>query len=621
MNVSHVTNEYNMNSSTNSNNTCVSLCLAVNTNDKLTAQIIASTTTTTLSKHKPIGIVNGQALIRRQLYGKTICTDKWITLQWYGVSVQVFIERIEHTTSDDSVTTLTSQMNLLSINKMTPTVIDTTTVDEGTLFTVKILKASIELEQLPSTTQQIYSRLDGIGVMNQQSVYQHIRKAAHQLQLRLFTYSIARAYYRHLNDPIDENDPELWRILHMAMITSPSVILLTGLDVLTKNVNTESDTRQYIMKQLDMITRQLHSSNQACTTTVMIVGVSVEPDKLPAEHGRLWEHRLQNEEYIQSVDRVAQMLAGEDEQACRRLCRYAALLQRVNASSSSPLTDASALMMAAYKLHPPVSNTGALSFEPVLFPVRNRALTGYAKIRQKLARLLDLALIHPEISNRFGVKPSSGALLYGPPGCGKTWLARAAISTLGVQVIVARGTQLFSKYFGETEHRLRRLFAMARAQRDMSDGDAGGKVQERLLSTLLNEMDGITANKGLFVLACTNRPDHVDSALLRPGRLDQLLHVDLPDIEDRAAILRWHAALLDDAQVDWYKVAEQTEAFTCAGLAQLVQEATLIAIRETRAITPVLTRHVEMALISVAVSACKGMNSTMLEAYQQLGRR
>ncbi|RKP24412.1 P-loop containing nucleoside triphosphate hydrolase protein [Syncephalis pseudoplumigaleata] len=217
------------------------------------------------------------------------------------------------------------------------------------------------------------------------------------------------------------------------------------------------------------------------------------------------------------------------------------------------------------------------------------AHTSYAAVRQKIARLLDLALVHPHVAGRLGVKPSSGVLLYGPPGCGKTWLAKDAIGTLGLPAIVVRGTQLFSRYFGETERRLRELFRTARqhtpcvlffdeidalgAQRDMSDGDAGGKVQERLLSTLLNEMDGITANTGLFVLACTNRPDQVDAALLRPGRLDALIHVDLPDSTDRAAILRAYAATLnvDGASICWEQVAEQTTAFTCAGLAQLMQ--------------------------------------------------
>ncbi|KAI9594063.1 P-loop containing nucleoside triphosphate hydrolase protein [Syncephalis fuscata] len=214
-------------------------------------------------------------------------------------------------------------------------------------------------------------------------------------------------------------------------------------------------------------------------------------------------------------------------------------------------------------------------------------MNSYKKIRQQLNRLLSLALIHPEVSVRFGVKPPSGALLYGPPGCGKTWLAKEIIGQLGMHVIVARGTQLFSKYFGETEEKLRQLFRAARqhapcivfldevdalgTQRDLTDGEAGGKVQERLLSTLLNEMDGISGNTGLFVLACTNRPDRVDDALLRPGRLDHLLYVNLPNKGDRAAILQWHATSFTCPQVDWDLIAEETESFTCGGLAQLVR--------------------------------------------------
>ncbi|RKP08059.1 P-loop containing nucleoside triphosphate hydrolase protein, partial [Thamnocephalis sphaerospora] len=259
----------------------------------------------------------------------------------------------------------------------------------------------------------------------------------------------------------------------------------------------------------------------------------------------------------------------------------------------------------------------------------------YATVRQRLQRIIRLALLQPEKAARLGVAPPAGVLLYGPSGCGKTMLIKEAVSAASVRVISVGG-QLFSKYFGETERTIRRLFRAARrnapcvlfldeidalgVRRDMGDGSHGesaGGVRERVLSTLLNEMDGVTGKSAVLVMACTNRPDRVDDALLRPGRLDHLLYVDIPNREERHAILQAHSSQVKGFQADLDTAAQQTDGFTCAGLAQLIRESALQAVREDTASNGVLTQHVEQALSAVSVSARAGTSQATMRIYDR----
>lgn len=202
---------------------------------------------------------------------------------------------------------------------------------------------------------------------------------------------------------------------------------------------------------------------------------------------------------------------------------------------------------------------------------------------------------NPERFSRMGLSAPAGVLLFGPPGCGKTLLAKAIANGSGSNFISVKGPELLNKYVGESERAVRQVFTRARSSapcvvffdeldslcpRRGSDGSNG--VSERVVNQLLTEMDGLEERRNVFVVAATNRPDIIDPAMLRPGRLDKLLFVPLPDRDDRADILQKCARMSPlDPDVDLKKIAlsDELDGFTGADLAALVKEAALNALR------------------------------------------
>lgn len=211
---------------------------------------------------------------------------------------------------------------------------------------------------------------------------------------------------------------------------------------------------------------------------------------------------------------------------------------------------------------------------------------GYKVIKDRMKQAILLPLLKPEVFTKLGIKPPSGLLLYGPSGCGKTALVQALVSESMMNIISIKGPEIFSKYLGETENKLRKIFATAKrispcivfidemdaigTKRGFDSGESSGGVNERVLSTLLNEMDGVEGRQGVVVIGCTNRPDQIDDAILRPGRLDQLVFVGLPTSEDRVDIIKTlmkKISVSDD--IDPIQLAKQTEFCSGADLENL----------------------------------------------------
>merc|ERR1712072_310210 len=221
---------------------------------------------------------------------------------------------------------------------------------------------------------------------------------------------------------------------------------------------------------------------------------------------------------------------------------------------------------------------------------------GLQAVKDDLRELVQYPIEHPEKFEKFGMNPSKGVLFYGPPGCGKTLLAKAVANECQANFISVKGPELLTMYFGESEANVRETFQKARAaapcvlffdeldsiaqQRGGSQGDGGG-AGDRVMNQLLTEMDGVGSKKNVFIIGATNRPDIIDTALMRPGRLDQLIYIPMPDYESRLSILK--ATLRKsplNADVDLQYMASQTEKFTGADLTEICQRAAKIAIRE-----------------------------------------
>merc|ERR1711988_729573 len=172
------------------------------------------------------------------------------------------------------------------------------------------------------------------------------------------------------------------------------------------------------------------------------------------------------------------------------------------------------------------------------------AIGGLEQTRRELQEMILYPIEHPEKFEKFGMQPSRGVLFYGPPGCGKTLLAKAIANECQANFISIKGPELLTMWFGESEANVREIFDKARAAapcvlffdeldsiakaRGGGGGDAGGAA-DRVINQVLTEMDGMGAKKNVFIIGATNRPDIIDGAILRPGRLDQLIYIPLPD--------------------------------------------------------------------------------------------
>jgi len=217
---------------------------------------------------------------------------------------------------------------------------------------------------------------------------------------------------------------------------------------------------------------------------------------------------------------------------------------------------------------------------------------GLTKQIQKLRELVELPLLRPELFRTFSIRPPKGILLYGPPGTGKTLIARAVANTVKANFYLISGPEIGSKYYGESEKRLRDIFKEAEKTAPSiifvdeidslapSRDNTSTEVERRIVSQLLTLMDGLSPSDKVVVIGATNRPNAVDPALRRPGRFDREIEIPAPDAPARLEILRVHTRRLPLASdVSLEEIAELTNGFVGADLAALVREATLQALK------------------------------------------
>ena len=218
---------------------------------------------------------------------------------------------------------------------------------------------------------------------------------------------------------------------------------------------------------------------------------------------------------------------------------------------------------------------------------------GLEDVKQQLREMVEWPLKKPEKFRKMGIKPPKGVLLYGPPGCGKTLIARAVATESESNFISIKGPEVFSKWVGESEKAIREVFRKARMaapcvvfidevdsiapRRGLGYSDSG--VTERVVSQLLTEMDGLIAMENIVVLAATNKPEILDPALMRPGRFDRLIYIPPPDENARLQILKVHTRNMPLDNVNLDEIAKNTNGYSGADLEALCHEAAMNALR------------------------------------------
>lgn len=264
--------------------------------------------------------------------------------------------------------------------------------------------------------------------------------------------------------------------------------------------------------------------------------------------------------------------------------------------------------------------------------VRWEDVGGLDTAQMKLKEGVELPLKDPDAFRRLGIRPAKGFLLYGPPGTGKTLLAKAVAREAQANFIATKSSDLLSKWYGESEQQITRLFQRARQvaptvifidELDSLVPARGGglgepQVTERVVNTILAEMDGLEELQSVVVIGATNRPNLVDPALLRPGRFDELIYVGVPDKAGRRRILGIHTAKMPlAADVDLDDVAARTDRFTGADLGDVVRRAGLIALRRS-----IGASEVDMAAFDEALTEARASVTPEMERdYEQIAAK
>lgn len=285
------------------------------------------------------------------------------------------------------------------------------------------------------------------------------------------------------------------------------------------------------------------------------------------------------------------------EAALQQIREKMGLIDLDDETIDADILNSLAVSMENFRFALGCSNPSALRETIVEIPNTSwKDIGGLEGVKRELQETVQYPVEHPEKFLKFGMSPSKGVLFYGPPGCGKTMLAKAIANECQANFISVKGPELLTMWFGESEANVREIFDKARAAapcvlffdeldsiakaRGASSGDSGGS--DRVLNQMLTEMDGMGAKKNVFVIGATNRPDQIDSALMRPGRLDQLIYIPLPDEGSRYAVLTAslrRSPIAKDVNLKY--LANVTQGYSGADLTEICQRACKLAIRES----------------------------------------
>lgn len=414
-----------------------------------------------------------------------------------------------------------------------------------------------------------------------------------------------------------------------AKLGKPSVIFLDEIDALCPRRDSRREQEIRVASQLFMLMDSIRSSSTSVSHVVVVASTN-RPDSIdpalrragrfdaeievttPTEEERLHILKLYTKKLqldasvdLRAVAASCNGYVGADLEA---LCREAAMSAVRKCSDSNLDDDSYSINMEDWKHARSVVGPSITRGVTVEIPkVSWEDIGGLKDIKKKLQQAVEWPLKHSEAFERLGVSPSRGILLHGPPGCSKTTLAKAAAHAAQASFFSLSGAELYSMYVGEGEALLRNAFRRARLaapsiiffdEADVVATKRGGSssgsstVGERLLSTLLTEMDGLEQAKGILVLAATNRPHAIDAALMRPGRFDLVLYVPPPDLEARFEVLCVHTRDMKlNNDVNLRQIAQDTELFTGAELEGLCREAGIVALRENISATVVCGRH------------------------------
>jgi transitional endoplasmic reticulum ATPase len=509
-----------------------------------------------------------------------------------------------------------------------------------------------EMVELPMKHPEIFKRL---GIDPPRGLILHGPPGTGKTLLAKAVASESEANFVHINGPeimskfYGESEQKLRKIFEEAEENAPSIIFIDELDAIApKREDVQGEVERRVVAQLLATMDGLKARGQ-----VIVIGATNRVNALdpalrrpgrfdreieigvPDETGRLEVLHIHSRGMpltsegdsrvdLQNLARITHGFVGADLNA---LCREAAMkalrryLPKINLEEEEiPPEVLDQLEVNNNDFLGALREIQPSAVREVFIEVPNVNWTdvgGLEEVKQELVEVVEWPLKKQDSFKRIGITPPRGVLIWGPPGCGKTLLARAVATESEANFISVKGPELLSKWVGESEKAIREVFRKARTAapaiiffdeidaiaptRGRSGGDS--HVTERVISQLLTEMDGLESMKDIIVLAATNRPDLIDRALLRTGRFDRFVYVRAPDTKSRKEIFDIYTDKMPlDSDVSIGALVDQTEGYVGGDIEAVCREAGMRALREDLDAKLVSWRHFESALAVIHAS-------------------
>ena len=627
----------------------------------------------TLAPTEPLRIVGGEEYLSQLLEGRVLSRGDFVPINIMGRTVNLVVTSTSPSAEAVIVTEGTEVLVGEQVKEPIRAIPRISYEDIGGLRPV--IQKIREMIELPLRHPELFERL---GVEAPKGVLLHGPPGTGKTLLARAVASETNANFLSIGGPeimskyYGESEERLREVFKEAQENAPSIIFIDEIDsIAPKREEVTGEVEKRVTSQLLSLMDGLQSRGK-----VVVIGATNRPNAIdpalrrpgrfdreieigvPDRDGRLevLEIHTRGMPLAEDVDLkkladVTHGFVGADLEALAKEAAIRALrriLPEINLEAQSIPGDIlnkiivkmSDFLDALKEIEPSAMREVLVEIPDVSWD----QIGGLEDVKEELREAVEWPLKYPDLFAQLNASPPKGLLLYGPPGTGKTLLAKAVAHESESNFISVKGPELLNKFVGESEKAVREVFRKARQASpciiffDEIDsvapvrGSGGGEthVTERVISQFLTEMDGLEELRNVVIIAATNRPDIIDSALLRPGRFDRLLFVPPPDLEARRQIVRIHTRktpLAEDVNLD--EIARRTDGYTGADIASVANTAVMLALREhiSKAKDPedakkrakslrVGKRHFDEALQKI-----KPMSSAELKMYERFSQQ
>ena len=627
----------------------------------------------TLAPTEPLRIVGGEEYLSQLLEGRVLSRGDFVPINIMGRTVNLVVTNTSPLAEAVIVTEGTEVLVGEQVKEPIRAIPRISYEDIGGLRPV--IQKIREMIELPLRHPELFERL---GVEAPKGVLLHGPPGTGKTLLARAVASETNANFLSIGGPeimskyYGESEERLREVFKEAQENAPSIIFIDEIDsIAPKREEVTGEVEKRVTSQLLSLMDGLQSRGK-----VVVIGATNRPNAIdpalrrpgrfdreieigvPDRDGRLevLEIHTRGMPLAEDVDLkkladVTHGFVGADLEALAKEAAIRALrriLPEINLEAQSIPGDIlnkiivkmSDFLDALKEIEPSAMREVLVEIPDVSWD----QIGGLEDVKEELREAVEWPLKYPDLFAQLNASPPKGLLLYGPPGTGKTLLAKAVAHESESNFISVKGPELLNKFVGESEKAVREVFRKARQASpciiffDEIDsvapvrGSGGGEthVTERVISQFLTEMDGLEELRNVVIIAATNRPDIIDSALLRPGRFDRLLFVPPPDLEARRQIVRIHTRktpLAEDVNLD--EIARRTDGYTGADIASVANTAVMLALREhiSKAKDPedakkrakslrVGKRHFDEALQKI-----KPMSSAELKMYERFSQQ